>query len=217
MNVDGLMKRDQQRADAYRLLSACFCLPENRLFADENVYRALRNALGELAPAAATHVAGAQKAAAAEQGEALLVEYARLFVGPQHLAAPPYGSIYLDQGRAVMGESTQRVVARYREEGLAVDDDFHELPDHITVELEFLYFLISRELEAFADGDSTVAVEYLCKQKRFLADHLLGWAPEFCERVQTNAELPHYALLARCLEAFLEDSERPLEVPFAAG
>lgn len=84
--------------------------------------------------------------------EELAVEYARLFVGPFGLRAPPYGSVYLDNQRSVMGPSTMETIRCYEDEGLARDDEFNELPDHIVVELEFMYYLSYRQVEALQKG-----------------------------------------------------------------
>ncbi len=68
------------------------------------------------------------------------------------MLAPPYGSVYLERERTVMGESTLDVVRRYRQEGLDISADFHDAPDHITAELEFVHFLIFKALEAASDS-----------------------------------------------------------------
>jgi len=72
----------------------------------------------------------------------LQVEYARLFVGPFHVEAPPYGSVYLETNGRLMGESTIAVKKFYQKYGLELDQDFSELPDHISAELEFVYYLL---------------------------------------------------------------------------
>ncbi|MFN2356106.1 MAG: molecular chaperone, partial [Desulfopila sp.] len=69
----------------------------------------------------------------------LLVEYARLFVGPFELLAPPYGSVYLETGRRLMGDSTIAVQHMYTNAGLTLD--VQEAPDHIALELEFMHYL----------------------------------------------------------------------------
>lgn len=70
----------------------------------------------------------------------LMIEYARLFVGPYSLIAPPYGSYYLDGG-IVMGETTVAVKQIYELAGVMLNENFKDLPDHIITELEFLYII----------------------------------------------------------------------------
>ena len=120
------------REDAYRLLAACFYpLPE--LF-EERCLPALADLLEDLAPDAARHAEDAAQAFEQESPESLAVEHACLFIGPFQLVAPPYGSLYLDDAKTVMGESTGKVSAFYGSCGLHLADDFHEMPDHIAVE-----------------------------------------------------------------------------------
>ena len=64
--------------------------------------------------------------------EAFKVEFSRLFVGPYEMLAAPYGSVYLEDGRRMMGDSTLDVKNRYREAGLNTAKTFKDAPDHIS-------------------------------------------------------------------------------------
>ena len=112
--------------------------------------------------------------------EELKVSYAKLFVGPFALAAAPYGSVYLDEGGRVMGDSTIAVAKWYEREGLARSNDCKDLPDHIAIELEFVSFLACKEIEALENSDAHVADEYAAKQKSFVDEFLAPWVSEFC-------------------------------------
>jgi TorA maturation chaperone TorD len=135
--------------------------------------------------------------------EELSVEFARLFVGPFELKAPPYGSVYLDEGRRVMGDSTMEIVKLYRETGLVIKDDFKDLPDHIAVELEYLYFLIFKEIEFLKSSQSGRAALFVKYQGMFLNRFLGQWISGFCEKVQENSENDFYKLLAGCTRDFV--------------
>ena len=128
--------------------------------------------------------------------EEMLKVYARLFLGPFSLLAPPYGSVYLDPGRTVMGPSTRAVAALYQQEGLDLAPGFNEAPDHITVELEFLHYLLARRAEAQAGGDAGAAQAWAEKASRFLAGHLGRWLGEFCWLMRKEAGGGFYAELA---------------------
>ncbi len=130
--------------------------------------------------------------------EELSVEFARLFVGPFELKAPPYGSVYIDEGRRVMGDSTMEIVKLYRETGLVINSDFKDLPDHIAVELEYMYYLIYQEVEFLQSSQSSRAAEFLKYQEMFLNRFLGQWISAFCEKVRENAENDFYKLLADC-------------------
>jgi putative dimethyl sulfoxide reductase chaperone len=138
--------------------------------------------------------------------EDLTVEYARLFIGPFEVKAPPYGSIYLDGERRVMGDSTLEVTRLYEEAGLSGSKDFHDLPDHIAVELEFMYFLIFKEREAMEKSDFPAALELIAKQERFLDGFLVRWITPFCEKIIERSDNGFYTALADCTANFVKST-----------
>lgn len=140
--------------------------------------------------------------------EDLAVEYARLFVGPYELKAPPYGSIYLDGERRVMGNSTMEVIRLYEEAGLVMDKDFKELPDHIAVELEFMYYLIYKEAEALEKLEKEKALALRETRNRFFNRFLSPWVPSFCQKIKESTNNPFYINLADCLLTFITNQIR---------
>ncbi|MDP3016975.1 MAG: molecular chaperone TorD family protein [Deltaproteobacteria bacterium] len=142
MDINEFILFERKRGDCYKLLSACFYLPKKEIYLEEKVFEALTLLLNTLCPDAAIFSAAMEETIQKYSNEDLAVEYARLFVGPYELKAPPYGSVYLGGARRVMGNSTMGVIKLYEETGLVMDKDFKELPDHIAVELEFMYYLI---------------------------------------------------------------------------
>jgi TorA maturation chaperone TorD len=148
--------------------------------------------------------------------EQLKIEFSKLFVGPFKLLAPPYGSVYLEPGRRVMGDSTIDARNWYREAGLDFSDNLKEAPDHITIELEFVYYLIYKELEAIANSDGEAALATLNKRKGFLVNHLGAWVSGFADKVEENAETDFYKDLARLTNAFVQkDKAEITKVSFA--
>ena len=87
---------------------------------------------------------------------------------------------------ALMGESTMAVQELYAEGGFEIDEDFRELPDHIAVELEFLYLLIYDENEARRNGDAAALAEILALRRRFLDAHLGRWVGPFTAAVASR-------------------------------
>lgn len=138
--------------------------------------------------------------------EALKIDFSKLFIGPFKLFAAPYGSIYLEDGRQVMGKSTLDVRVRYLEAGLDLAKDFKDAPDHISAELEFMHYLIFKEIEALSKSEPKKAADYIHKQRSFLEDHLLAWVPTFAGNVIKYAETRFYQYLAKATEIFLEIS-----------
>jgi TorA maturation chaperone TorD len=135
--------------------------------------------------------------------EELSVEYARLFLGPFETQAPPYGSLYLNGERKVMGDSTMEVIRFYEEAGLSRDKDFMDLPDHIAVELEFMSYLIYKEAEALEKSDFAAALDMIKKQKSFLDQFLGRWIMEFCEKIKASTDNGFYLALAGCASLFV--------------
>ena len=105
-----------------------------------------------------------------------------------------------------MGDSTLDVRNRYREAGLDTSKTFKDAPDHIGAELEFMYYLIFKEIEAFANADIERAIGFVQRQKSFLEDHLMAWVPEFANSITENAENPFYLNLAKATETFLKEN-----------
>jgi putative dimethyl sulfoxide reductase chaperone len=141
--------------------------------------------------------------------EKLLVEYARLFVGPSALPAPPYGSCYLEGGR-VMGKSTLEVERWFSRHGLMMLPEFKDLADHIAVEMNFMSYLGDFELEALADGNMEKATFYRGEQRMFLLSHPLAWVQDFTVAVEKSSSLPFYATTARILRQALCQEEKYL-------
>jgi TorA maturation chaperone TorD len=133
--------------------------------------------------------------------EALKIDYTQLFVGPFKLLAPPYGSVYLEDGR-IMGDSTIDVRKLYENEDL--DIIRKDAPDHIAMELEFMYYLVAKETQGANEENLQDIQLYQQKQKTFLNSHLGKWLPEFIENVQKNAQTEFYKKLAQLTEMFVQ-------------
>lgn len=140
-----------------------------------------------------------------ENMKSILVDFSRLFLGPYTVKAPPYGSVYLESDRRVMGDSTLDAVRHYEEAGLSMNDQFHEVPDHISAELEFMYFLIFQEIRALKEEKPEEAELYFEKQLAFLNDHIGTWFFDFIERVESHAETEFYKNLAKACKRFFAE------------
>jgi len=131
----------------------------------------------------------------------LEIEYTRLFVNAYPgIPAPPYGSIYLEKDGLVWGDTTADVVKIYIEAGLRMSDDFHDVPDHIAAEFEFVWYLLGEELKAKEEEDQERGLKMSSIQKLFLTNHLLKWAPSFLDKVIGSTRSLFYreiSLLAR--------------------
>lgn len=114
--------------------------------------------------------------------EQLAHEFRRLFVGPAHKAAPPWGSVYTDRERVVFGESTLALRRWMHERGLNAPNGTHTPEDHIGL---LLALMAQLACEASDDLDD------------FLVHHLLSWSGHFLQIMEQQAQHPFYRGLAK--------------------
>jgi TorA maturation chaperone TorD len=202
MVISEVLSPKMRQALCSRLLAECYHLPEPSL--TQNV-QSLEDAMRDVCGEAVSYVVRMREGLAEIHDlDELKRDYARLFVGPYQLFAPPYGSIYLEGGRQVMGLSTLDVMERYRQSGVALAEDFHEVADHIAAELEFVYFLGLKEVEALEKDDHEAATDARKKLEDFLRVHLGAWIGDFTRRAEEHAGTVFYSNLAGCSRVFVQ-------------
>ncbi|HEY5700800.1 MAG TPA: molecular chaperone TorD family protein [Gammaproteobacteria bacterium] len=199
------MKNDpdsaRSRANVYRLLATVIRAPltlrELRTLRDPAVLRGLAEA----------GVALDEAFLKGDEGpllEALVLDFTQLFHGPRG-HHPPYESVQAsgDEGE-LNGDITQAVRRFYVSAGLLFDDEYRELPDHLSVELAFMAELAEREAAARKAGDIASAKRRVREQCAFLKKHLGRWATVFGQLVANNAESVFYREFARLLTEFID-------------
>jgi putative dimethyl sulfoxide reductase chaperone len=203
MSKNEQITREKRRSECYALLAACFHSPNRMQLLQDQTCLRLADPLADLGHAAAAASAALMHQQLVALSEMQLkVDHAALFAGPFELKAPPYGSVYLEQGRRLMGETTMEASTFYREAGLQLT--MHEPADHIAVELEFMHYLSFVSSEAIKHGDLEKVAEFEEKQQRFLGEQLDSWIPGFCNAIRSGAETPYFKALADCLQAFTD-------------
>ena len=189
--------KNSQRADAYKVLAECYYLP------DEKLLKTLED-FGNAYDGFFSQVVGSVPKA--DDLDRHKVDYSSLFVGPFKLLAPPYGSVYLEDGK-FMGNSTLSVKEYYEQEGL--DIVLKEAPDHIGMELEFMYFLALKEAQARENSDLAEATRLHDKQASFLDIHLGRWVHPFAHNIEKYSQTEFYKALGLATKNFvLEDFGR---------
>jgi len=195
-------ERASAREDLCRYLSACYYEPA-AAFGEERLFDALHAAASRFDAALAADAGTLRDAFAAHELQTLLVDHARLFLGPQRPLASPHGSAWQADTAAPAADPIEAVLALYREGGFEVDAGFQELPDHVAVALEFLYQLAYAENQARRRGDAAAAAAARQLQQRFVAEQLGVWVGPFTAAVEAAATTPFYRALAQVTSRFV--------------
>jgi TorA maturation chaperone TorD len=135
--------------------------------------------------------------------ELLENEYVRLFINTRGaLSAPLYQSCYENDHRPdgsglLMGKAATAMGARLQRAGLALSGQAGLLPDHLAVELEYLYFLMNPQ----AGGRRNPAPEIASE---FAAQVMLPWVRRFGRRLASATETVFYPAMASLTIALLD-------------
>jgi TorA maturation chaperone TorD len=150
--------------------------------------------------------------------EVLAQEFTRLFIGPSsHISAHESIFTEVDNGvSALWGESTVAVKSFIEATGLDYNPEFNGVPDHVSVELEFMHRMTEWEARKWRQKDRENAEFCLKVQRMFLEQHLLSWLPQFCDVVMKQADLRFYAGVAELTRNFLEFEQQSVIIEAAA-
>ncbi len=142
-----------------------------------------------------------------ENGEALFqsleAEYVTLFISNQQgIAAPLYhscyaGPEYLDSPAMLMGEPALGMKKRLASSGLVLSGEFNHPPDHLCIEIEYLYFLLK-------EGWAGEGKEQLAEGQAFAGEWMLPWVRQFQDRLRPADQGGLYTLVAGLLVDLLE-------------
>jgi DMSO reductase family type II enzyme chaperone len=190
------------RSRLYQLLSMAFAFP------DEDFYTAIGDGsfATALADASAALPYDLSSAATPELGavpDAYIdfeSEYIRLFdVGASGPPCPLYGGVYGGGDRMKVMEDATRFYNFFQ---LRLSPQMHELPDHITTELEFMHYLTFREAETRQQGQDPASL--LRAQRDFLTRHLCKWLPKLQARLAKQTTCVFFPALVHFAAAFFE-------------
>ncbi|MCF8199584.1 MAG: molecular chaperone TorD family protein [Sulfuritalea sp.] len=191
------------REDLCRYLAACYYEPTTD-FSEERVFDSMLAAASAIDPVLEKRVHRLRDAFVEQEMQTLLIDYTALFIGPSQPKAMPYASFWLTADQSGRHEATMAVLDYYTQGGLDVSGDFRELPDHIAVELEFLYQLTFAQNQArlTEDKDKLATVSEL--RDRFVGQHLNMWLGAFATAVKAGTQIPFYRELAELTEKFVQ-------------
>ncbi|MBT3014188.1 MAG: molecular chaperone TorD family protein [Candidatus Thiodiazotropha sp. (ex Clathrolucina costata)] len=203
------------RSDMYGLLTLVFRQEPSEAFINELRGPRLSGAFSDMELDMGGSFYSEPVSAIADQ---LALEFSRLFIGPgRHISA--HESIFTEvdgDSGGLWGARTVEVKKFIETTGLDYASQFTGLPDHISVELEFMQKLADWEADKWIEMDRISAEYCLSIQRMFLQQHILGWIPKFCDAVIGQADIPFYRELAELTKNFLKLEERSLIIDTAA-
>lgn len=206
MNEKDFIFKEHARAGTFNVFTALLCQPEEDLIKSDEIFETLKSALNIVNPDCSKIVSRMQKATKQNTTQELLIEYARLFIGPFKTLVPPYSSLYFGSD-TLMSDETVWVIDFYRKSGLKSDKRIKDVPDHIAIETEFMYWLIHNEINALDAGDRDKSFSLWENQREFFNKHYKRWVPKFCAKVATETNTEYFKVLAECLNRFINDVE----------
>ncbi|MDW7673142.1 MAG: molecular chaperone TorD family protein [Bacillota bacterium] len=195
---------EKAREACYKLLSVCYQLPSqewHQVQLIDGLAQALEILNSEAAVDARAMLYIVDETKDLTQ---LQVDFSKLFVGPSRLLAAPYASVYLGNERQVMTETTAEVVEFYHKIGIDIAES-KEIPDHIRVELEVMYYLSLKERRSINEENVEEENMYKAFQKEFLERYLGIWIDDFTAQLEKEAPSDFFKHLARVTATFIHE------------
>ncbi len=135
--------------------------------------------------------------------EILGEEYTRIFCGPgKHVS--PYESVHVEKDASLWGPSTVAVKKFIESNGFTLQSSYKGIPDHISVELEFMQKMVRQSGIARKNNRTDEEKYYQHIANQFIEGHLSRWIPSFCHQVMEYASIPFYEEMARLTRDFIE-------------
>lgn len=131
-------------------------------------------------------------------------DYFTLLIGLGMPKAAPWESVYRHEVPLLFQEETMEVRRWYRRYGVQIEALNREPDDHIAYELEFVSLLTQKMIEALETSDEEQYNELFLARNTFLKEHLLTWAPMWCDKVNENAQGAFFKGLSLYLSNILE-------------
>lgn len=142
-----------------------------------------------------------RSATAGEDAAAVGRDFARLFIGPERLKAPPWESVHRSREGLLFDAETLQVRQWYSRYGLEAPRLNREPDDHIGLELEFCAHMARLAIET-PDARSDIEADI----GLFLTDHLSLWAFMLAELMVEHADTLFHRGVGRLLAGTVSQS-----------
>ncbi|MGD9368508.1 MAG: molecular chaperone TorD family protein [Desulfobacteraceae bacterium] len=126
--------------------------------------------------------------------------YIRLFVNARGgIAAPLYASCYEgEENPHLMGDAAVRMRKTLLDLGISISADVGEPPDHLSIELEVLYYLLTQD----SGPDPRVSIK---RASDFVAECMIPWVKAFYLRLADEVHCRFYPLITAVLLGVLHE------------
>jgi len=189
------------RQICYRLFSSLFLYPERRRLVEIQDAASFLTGEGKLFSDEMEYLIRQLADIDLNNERSIINEYNRLFlIKPK---APPYETFYTDAEGQLRGLLTAKLEEKYLNAGLAISPELNELPDHISVELEFMAYLCMKEAEACQNTDDIETARFRAQQISFMGQHLARWFPRFSQRIKESEPRSIYQNMLPAAYGFL--------------
>jgi TorA maturation chaperone TorD len=144
-----------------------------------------------------------------------LAEYDRVFGLLVPRECPPYETEYEKSSEPFYrAQQLADIAGFYRAFGLDPSSSRPERPDHISLELEFMAFLVMKKRLLTGATDEVAEQLRICDEARqsFFRDHLVAWAVSFATGLRRKSDGGFYAEVSRLLAAFVPIERMTLSV-----
>lgn len=131
--------------------------------------------------------------------ESLIREYDRLFRAKEIWL---YGTEYTSEHEFQRSNNLSDIAGFYRAFGLEIDND---RPDSLEAELEFMHYLIFKEIKAPDKEKAQICVD---AQKNFFSEHLSPMARAIAQKIIAETENNFYKTAAGDILEFFTEEEK---------
>lgn len=133
----------------------------------------------------------------AQGAAALEADFQALFIGPDALPAPQWGSVYLDKEAVIFGSSLLELRGFMRMHGIVLELAQNEPEDHFGLMLLMAAWLAENQPEQLNE---------------FLQQHLLTWSGRFLKLLTAEQNRPFYCGLGLLAQALLAHWQQQLQL-----
>lgn len=139
-------------------------------------------------------------------------DFTLLFIGPGHLLAPPWESVYRNEERLIFDKETLQVRLLFHQFGMAVPTVRHEPEDHFGLEMMFVAHLCQVALDGIRTDQPYHTDLALAGIDSFFREHLGVWAHAFLADVKEAAKTPYYRGLSLLASGTIEHTMQAWQI-----